>query len=402
MVGRESAGSHSQLCPHRCWVLGMRFIPSALRAPADVAEQTHVGRAGFVPGARLVGSEQRCDPAATTSHCSSLPQGPSRLNTTEKGKAGKIHLPREIFRSLSSQIVPVVVTVLNIQQLGMFKVQAGIASIPHAATSPCCPPAQLLQRFPSTGSQPDRAGLGQHRGGHHSGREQHLGPAGPCAAHIHPQGAAPSKSALPALPVPSSALPVASAHPAVPHCRVSPHSASSGIPAKVLPARGRCGAGHRCCTSTHSPSPVPVAGQAGGWSSSGCATQPGDKRTVCSCDHLTFFTLLLVMIPLPAAPACALAVLPAQFCGPLGVMSSHTGTITAVLRQAKVSKPSPAPAQEGSRRSTEQDRLGKALAQQGLRSHIPVEIPRRVLIVVHPHLTPPQSISSKPPLTFFP
>ncbi|OWK61730.1 putative G-protein coupled receptor 97 [Lonchura striata] len=48
--------------------------------------------------------------------------GPSRLNTTEKGKAGgKIHLPRELFRSLSSQTVRVVVTVLNIQQLGMFK-----------------------------------------------------------------------------------------------------------------------------------------------------------------------------------------------------------------------------------------------------------------------------------------
>ncbi|XP_038004321.1 adhesion G protein-coupled receptor G3 isoform X3 [Motacilla alba alba] len=48
-------------------------------------------------------------------------EGPSRLNTTEEGKAGKIHLPREIFRSLSSQTVRVVVTVLNIQQLGMFK-----------------------------------------------------------------------------------------------------------------------------------------------------------------------------------------------------------------------------------------------------------------------------------------
>ncbi|XP_039577140.1 uncharacterized protein LOC120507981 isoform X4 [Passer montanus] len=58
-------------------------------------------------------------------------EGPSRLNSTEKGKAGKIHLPREIFRSLSSQTVRVVVTVLNIQQLGIFKVQAGIASVPQ-------------------------------------------------------------------------------------------------------------------------------------------------------------------------------------------------------------------------------------------------------------------------------
>ncbi|XP_068059149.1 adhesion G protein-coupled receptor G3 isoform X2 [Anomalospiza imberbis] len=47
--------------------------------------------------------------------------GPSRLNATEKGKAGKIHIPRKIFQSLSSQTVRVVVTVLNIQQLGMFK-----------------------------------------------------------------------------------------------------------------------------------------------------------------------------------------------------------------------------------------------------------------------------------------
>lgn len=27
MVGRESVGSHCQLCPHGCWVLGMRFPP---------------------------------------------------------------------------------------------------------------------------------------------------------------------------------------------------------------------------------------------------------------------------------------------------------------------------------------------------------------------------------------
>ncbi|KAM7040171.1 adhesion G protein-coupled receptor G3-like isoform 1-T1 [Acridotheres tristis] len=48
-------------------------------------------------------------------------EGPSRLKTTEKGKAGKIHLPREIFQSLINKTVHVVVTVLNIQQLGMFK-----------------------------------------------------------------------------------------------------------------------------------------------------------------------------------------------------------------------------------------------------------------------------------------
>uniref|UniRef100_G1MWK9 Uncharacterized protein n=1 Tax=Meleagris gallopavo TaxID=9103 RepID=G1MWK9_MELGA len=31
----------------------------------------------------------------------------------------------------------------------------------------------------------------------------------------------------------------------------------------------------------------------GGWSSHGCVTQPRDKETVCACDHLSFFTLLL-------------------------------------------------------------------------------------------------------------
>lgn len=52
----------------------------------------------------------------------------------EKGKAGKIQLPRELFRSLSSQRVRVVVMVLNTQQLGMFKVQA-------CKVAPLWPPA---------------------------------------------------------------------------------------------------------------------------------------------------------------------------------------------------------------------------------------------------------------------
>eukprot|EP00076_Gallus_gallus_P025318 XP_015147821.1 adhesion G protein-coupled receptor G3 [Gallus gallus] len=37
----------------------------------------------------------------------------------------------------------------------------------------------------------------------------------------------------------------------------------------------------------------PNKGPAGGWSSHGCVTQPGDKETVCACNHLSFFTLLL-------------------------------------------------------------------------------------------------------------
>ncbi|KAI1235544.1 hypothetical protein IHE44_0002423 [Lamprotornis superbus] len=188
-------------------------------------------------------------------------EGPSRLNTTEKGKAGKIHLPREIFRSLSNKTVHVVVTVLNIQQLGMFK------EINQTA--------QVLDNtvVGITVGESSISGLQE--------------PVQLTFAHRElPQVSQPCLPSLsPPVPIP-----------------LSPLNVSSGIPAK-----------------------------AGGWHNSGCVTQPGDKGTVCSCDHLTFFTLLLVTIPLPAAPACALAVLPAHFCGPLGVMSSHTGTISPVL-----------------------------------------------------------------------
>uniref|UniRef100_A0A8C3QEE1 GAIN-B domain-containing protein n=1 Tax=Cyanoderma ruficeps TaxID=181631 RepID=A0A8C3QEE1_9PASS len=204
--------------------------------------------------------------------------GPSRLNTTGKGKAGKIHLPREIFRSMSSKTVPVVVTVLNIQQFDMFK---------EANQT-----AQVL----------DNTVVGITVG----------------------------ESSISGLRDP-----------------VKLTFAHKELPRSVTPQ----------CVFWD-----PSKGQAGGWRSSGCATQPGDKGTVCSCDHLTFFTLLLVTIPFPAAPACALAVLPAHFCGPLGVMSSHTGTVTVVLRKAKVPKPSPAPVQEGSSTSAEPDRLEKAPA----------------------------------------
>ncbi|NXR21627.1 AGRG3 protein, partial [Cinclus mexicanus] len=131
-------------------------------------------------------------------------EGPSRLNTTEKGKAGKIHLPREIFRSPRSKTLRVVVTVLNIQQLGMFK--------------------QVNQ----TAQVLDDTVVGITVG----------------------------ESNISGLQEPVQLV----------------------FPHRELP---------------QSCSPVPVAGQAGGWCSSGCVTQPGDKGTVCSCDHLTFFALLL-------------------------------------------------------------------------------------------------------------
>ncbi|XP_053808912.1 adhesion G protein-coupled receptor G3 [Vidua chalybeata] len=135
--------------------------------------------------------------------------GPSRLNTTEKGKAGKIHLPREIFQSLSSQTVRVVVTVLNIQQLGVFK------EVNQTA--------QVL----------DNTVVGITVG----------------------------ESSISGLQEP-----------------VQLTFAHRQLPQGVTP---------RCVFWD------PSKGQAGGWQSSGCVTQPGDKGTVCSCDHLTFFTLLL-------------------------------------------------------------------------------------------------------------
>ncbi|NWW31993.1 AGRG3 protein, partial [Panurus biarmicus] len=135
--------------------------------------------------------------------------GPSRLNTTEKGKAGKIHLPREIFRSLSSQKVRVVVTVLNIQQLDMFK------EVNQTA--------QVL----------DNTVVGITVG----------------------------EKSISGLQDP-----------------VQLTFAHRELPQNVTPQ----------CVFWD-----PSKGQAGGWRSSGCVTQPGDKGTVCSCDHLTFFTLLL-------------------------------------------------------------------------------------------------------------
>ncbi|NXI76702.1 AGRG3 protein, partial [Rhipidura dahli] len=135
--------------------------------------------------------------------------GPSRLNATEEGKAGKIHLPREIFQSLSSQTVSVVVTVLNIQQLGVFK------EVNQTA--------QVL----------DNTVVGITVG----------------------------ESSISGLRDP---VQLTFAHRQLPH-GVTPQ-----------------------CVFWD-----PSKGPGGGWRSSGCVTQPGDKGTVCSCDHLTFFTLLL-------------------------------------------------------------------------------------------------------------
>ncbi|KAM9508004.1 adhesion G protein-coupled receptor G3 isoform 4-T4 [Guaruba guarouba] len=134
---------------------------------------------------------------------------PRMLNVTEKGKAGKIHLPREIFRSLSSQTVSVVVTVLNIPQLGMF------------------------QEVNQTGQVLDDTVVGITVG----------------------------ETSISGLRDP---VQLTFTHGQLPH-----------------------GITPRCVFWD------PSKGQAGGWSSSGCDTQLLDKGTHCSCDHLTFFTLLL-------------------------------------------------------------------------------------------------------------
>ncbi|NXE19206.1 AGRG3 protein, partial [Ardeotis kori] len=136
-------------------------------------------------------------------------EGPRMLNTTEKGKAGKIQLPREIFQSLGSQTAHVVVTVLNVQQLGMFK------EVNH------------------TGQVLDNTVVGITVG----------------------------EMSISGLQDP-----------------VQLTFAHGQLPRDVTP---------QCVFWDLS------KGTAGGWSSSGCVTQPGEKGTVCSCDHLTFFTLLL-------------------------------------------------------------------------------------------------------------
>ncbi|NXI66285.1 AGRG3 protein, partial [Anseranas semipalmata] len=136
-------------------------------------------------------------------------QGPMVISSMEEGKAGKIQLPREIFQSPSGQAARVVVTVLNIQQLGMFEEDS------------------------QTGQVLDDTVVGIMVGDTDiSGLQDpvHL-------TFTHRQ-----------------------------------------LPLNVTPL----------CVFWE-----PSKGQAGGWSSSGCDTQPGDKETVCSCNHLTFFTLLL-------------------------------------------------------------------------------------------------------------
>ncbi|NWI69468.1 AGRG3 protein, partial [Todus mexicanus] len=174
-------------------------------------------------------------------------EGPRTPNMTEKGRTGKIQLPREIFRSLSSWTVHVVVTVLNIQQLGMFK------------------------EVNQTGQVLDDTVVGITVG----------------------------ETSISGLRNP---VQLTFAHEQLPH----------GITPQCVfwdPSRG----------------------MAGGWSSSGCVTQPGDKGTVCSCDHLTFFTLLLNPA-LDGSTAQALMSVAAAGCGVAVAFSIFTIAFCIFLR----------------------------------------------------------------------
>ncbi|NWW80635.1 AGRG3 protein, partial [Climacteris rufus] len=174
-------------------------------------------------------------------------EGPITLNTTEKRKAGKIHLPKGMFWSLSSQTVPVVVTVLNIQQFGMFK------EINQTA--------QVL----------DNTVVGITVG----------------------------ESSISGLQDP---VQLTFTHRQLPH-----------------------GITPQCVFWDFS------KGQAGGWRSSGCVTQPGDKETVCSCDHLTFFTLLLNPA-VDSASAKALTTVATAGCGVAMAFSIFTIAFCVFIR----------------------------------------------------------------------
>ncbi|XP_065704165.1 adhesion G protein-coupled receptor G3 [Patagioenas fasciata] len=205
-------GTLSPDLPQRCQELGRSGSPACaclrerwLRLLQSAGLGLHSGLAGLKVLLLNVSRAVTQDVLITFSPT----EGPTTLNVTEKGKAGKIQLPKEIFQSLSSQTERVVVTVLNIHQLGMFK--------------------ELNQR----GQVLDNIVVGITVG----------------------------EMSISGLQDP---VQLTFAHRQLPH-----------------------GVTPQCVFWDAS------KGQAGGWSSSGCVTQTEDKGTICSCDHLTFFTLLL-------------------------------------------------------------------------------------------------------------
>ncbi|XP_074008710.1 adhesion G protein-coupled receptor G3 [Numenius arquata] len=214
MVESEEQGNriHSLDLPRRCPELGHSSSPSCaclrerwLRLLQSAGPVLHDRLAGLKVLLLNISRAVTRDVLITFSPT----EGPRMLNTTEKGNAGKIQLPREIFWSLSSQTVRVVVTVLNIQQIGMF------------------------EEVNQTGQVLNNTVVGITVG----------------------------KTSISRLQDP-----------------VQLTFAHGQLPRVVT---------QQCVFWDLN------KGHAGGWNSSGCVTQPGDKGTVCSCNHLTFFTLLL-------------------------------------------------------------------------------------------------------------
>ncbi|KAF3817801.1 hypothetical protein GH733_013088 [Mirounga leonina] len=72
-------------------------------------------------------------------------------------------------------------------------------------------------------------------------------------------------------------------------------------------------------------------GSAGDWSSTGCSTEPRAKRTVCRCDHLTFFALLLKPI-LDRATVQSLVRISQAGCGASMIFLAFTIVLYVVLR----------------------------------------------------------------------
>ncbi|XP_035973425.2 adhesion G protein-coupled receptor G3 [Halichoerus grypus] len=72
-------------------------------------------------------------------------------------------------------------------------------------------------------------------------------------------------------------------------------------------------------------------GSAGDWSSTGCSTELRAKRTVCRCDHLTFFALLLKPI-LDRATVQSLVRISQAGCGASLIFLAFTIVLYAVLR----------------------------------------------------------------------
>ncbi|XP_012503312.1 PREDICTED: probable G-protein coupled receptor 97 [Propithecus coquereli] len=75
-------------------------------------------------------------------------------------------------------------------------------------------------------------------------------------------------------------------------------------------------------------------GPTGDWASKGCSTEPGAKGTVCRCDHLTFFTLLLRPV-LDQATAKALKHISQAGCGVSMIFLAFTIALYIGLRLSR-------------------------------------------------------------------